>query len=429
MYITDTIPGQPSFAYVEFRVGDEDILYSTAEATKCLLSFSYQKNSDTSANRWELSLFDSRWDYLESKIAADYQRIMFRYGYYDQGATRLSPYQTGMVVNLVPRLEIDGTILTVSGTSDIYMMDKNQNLEKRFRKWGGKQYLIHEIVQKICEENNWYLKEYVKTAPVYDIDDQFSTYPELKTYHQKGVSDLAFIKNVLIPNSITENGIGGFRFWFDDQEQAKTGWPTCYFKPYEDWGGSVIKTYIYMRGHDGYGEVISWQPDLAQRWGFLLKGYNSKMSSVNVFTKRTISPSALYELPANTIGSGEAKAYKQNIVTGRVSQAGDYNYRVATNDWIKEVMTIASQDLTQPDAYQAEIQVVGDPYRVPHEDIYVICTTNDGRLHYSTGKYKIITITDTIDSNGFLSNFNLLRQTDSVRSMDHQDYDNEDWGR
>lgn len=418
MLLTDTIPQQPYFAYVELLINGEDILYSSEEATKCLLSFRCEKISETMANNWEFSLFDQDWDYLETKIAASHQRILMRYGYYEQRGHNLSPWFTGQVTNVVPSIEIDGTILTVSGMSDIYKLSDKQNHEKRFRTWGGEGYRISDIVKEICYNNNWYLKEYVETSRVYEVDDQFKTDPTDKIFFQSGMADLPFIKNVLTPMAVTEDGVAGFRFWFDDAEQAKTGYPVCYFKPYEDWSADPVKTYLYMRNHLGYGEVLSWQPDLSQRWPALISGYNSAMSSVDIYTKKNHMSRALLEAPAKILGSEGAESYTQEIVTGHATLAGDFNTRVGLNRFTQAVLAITSQDNVNPHCNKAELEVIGDPQRKPDENILVICTTNDNRLHYSSGLYKILKIEDNIDSSGYRSLFTLIRCVDVTRSFE-----------
>src|SRR5574343_494226 len=423
MYLPDTVPEPPSFAFVELRLGTENLFYTTETGPRYLVSFSYERRTDSEGNNWEFSIFDHDWDYVESLIAEFNQRLLFRYGYWSPSNDNVSPWYSGQVTILIPKLEIDGTIITFSGTTDYYAKSMNQNHEKKYRKWGGDNYQIHDIVKKICDDNWWYLKDYEKTKPVYDIDSLYESSPTHKCFHQLGVSDLAFIKNVIVPHAVSErSGRGGYRFWFDDEETAKTGYPVANFLPF-DTPKDTIKTYRYMRGHFGYGEVIEWQPDLSLRWAHLISAFNNKMSEIDRYSKKSRSPRTTIITLAKYIGSGKAKQYTQEIVSGRVTLAGDFKYRVAQNENVTEIMVKTRQDSVAPYSKTAMMRIAGDPQIKPNTDIKVICLTNDGRLHYSSGIYHIMSITDLVDSSGFVSTLNLTPKDNPIIEMTHEDYD------
>lgn len=422
MKITDVITEQGTFAFVEFLVGDENIVYTPNTGPRRLMSFTSVRRTEISGyNRFEAVLFDENWYEVESLLAMNYRNLLFRYGYYTPDGNMLSNWASGSITNLIPQIVIDGVILNITGQSLAFNRDHYQCFERRYRTWGGAKYRISDIVQQIANENDWILWDWTSTKALTDFSDLYDTMPIDKEYHQMGMTDLAFIKHILIPHALTDSDeIGGYRLWFNDQMTTKWEKPIIFFKPYDYEVKTITREYRFMRGHMGYGEVKEWNPDLSERWKAVLGANFMKNTGIGDVDKSVVTYLAKSKVTKENIGQDRARDFFQRIVSGRISTGNDVNTRVAINEDIRKFFVQSCRDAHLGGVIRAELVITGDPNRNPHEQIRVICVTNDGTTHYSSGIYEIVEITDLIDLSGYTTTMQLnkIANLDGVRTLE-----------
>jgi hypothetical protein len=252
----------PHVAYVNFIVAGKNLTKEPDGRPKSFQSFSVKRIANKSVE-WQLTLFDPTWTEVENLLVANPKDIVFWYGYEGVGMPHdvNSPKYGGYTVEVHPSFTIDGVILNVTGAAQEVMANFTDTSEPTAPEGVGLR--ISEIVEDICKQYNWKTTDKsgkstvektkeIKAAGV----DFFDTSPKHLRFLKQGLSDLQFIKNVLVNYAVSEkDNISGYITYFQHADGEKI----FHFHPprRED---PPLKTLTYMRGYNS--EVLDFSVDV-----------------------------------------------------------------------------------------------------------------------------------------------------------------------
>lgn len=366
---------------------------------KALRSFNYERVGTIGANTAKIILFDPEWDKIEGLLQnGGWRNIELQYGY----TTGLrSPKYKLVLMGYLPTFSVDGCTLDLTCISaGFHLSPKVPRLKSKT--WGDKR--ISEIVEDICGENGW-AAEVDRTQEVYDNHDLEESGLVRAHFTQNKLSDLQFIAEVLQPRAIREKDkAGDYRLFFDDATNKLHFHPPTYDK-----GPEKIYTYRMERT----SEVISWQPRV-DGFARILRG--AGVSALPYVDTQTgdygNSEFNDADTPEKTLLGGQFTITSQkeeefyHAVEGRPVRDKDQADAIARSRYYTELN----------DVYGGVLEIVGDPSRLPGTNIKILVLKPNGALHYTTGLYHIMKITDSMSSGVFKSTLELQRNAFSAQS-------------
>lgn len=333
-----------------------------------------------------VTLFDPAWTYLESFILDKGRKTKMKlsYGWSDNMSNlvevTLFKYRPTFEDNGI-KLEID-FILRQSYAATV---KRNVTFDRKKR--------ISDIVQEIANKNGWEA----------EIEPTRGTFDQ--PLAQRDLSDIAFIKNVLMNKAVNGSGVGGYRLNFEGNK--------LYFHTPGFGKTKVYKTYVVNR--DPNGEVISFSPRDQVGEMALLGARNLKIISFDPREKETLS----YKIDHET----SPEALKRQ--GGKVSAINDGDYVSLPN------RVIHSADTTQDELerhgivrwcdvavnnYEASATLMGDPFIPVFSNLEFIVVTTQGQVHYLSGNYQVKEVTDDIENGEFTSSVEMFRTSSSQGS-------------
>lgn len=356
-----------------------------------LVSLEYTRTMG-GANKATVVLLDHTFGELE-KLIQDYRDdVNISYGYAGGYTT---PWLRLGVLDYTPVIKTEGievTLELLSGLSD--------SEQKRNRSYRGN---ISDIIKYIANGNGWKLV-IEDTIEIPSTSLLESSRMGLAQFFQNGVSDINFIRDVLLPSAASKNGnIGSFYAWFNDHDR------TFNFKT-PDWISPPVRQYPYMYASRN-SIVTEWNPQFK---GKMLSLLGDGEITVRTYDKETGSyVEQTYNRNNSPLPFGQGYGNFWDFVEGQTKQiVADslFNFTgVSLNGYHATVLGKQRFEHMRANTLQAEMEVLGDPELAVNTNIEVTVILPNGDEHYSGGRWHVFTAMDKINAGDFKTQLTLKR--------------------
>lgn len=343
-----------------------------------LVSFEVRK----SVTGWEgtMELFDPTWTTLEA-LALEKgvgTEIKFTYGWVGEQTNLI----VGRLGEYTPEFDAEGVRLTIEWAFGSMMSAR----VKRNVNWASN-LKISDIVLNIANRNGW-------EADVEPTKGIFS-----QPLVQSNVSDFYFIKNVLAPRAVNMANVGGYRVSFEDNKLT--------FRSMQTRDTNIYKTYKVYRGMDG--EVISFSTSENVADEAQLGGRRVTIKSFDPLNKKMIKSETSYQDTNTSLDRDGRK-----VSTIELDRDRGKPLRVISKPFQKksELDSYARVKYAQFSQfnYNAEAELLGDPFIPVMGNLQFAVITSTGLLHYLSGVYKVEEVVDTISNGSFTSAVTMYRR-------------------
>lgn len=380
---------QPVYAYFDIYVGDR--LLSTMLPRQSTRPNIYQSFEMTrikgTGNTCNFVLFDDDWYRIEKILSDNFNDIYVRYGYSNGGAT--SPKYKMILKNYSISFTSTGVILSVSAISESAISNLAPMALATDTYAPGKKYYPTDAVKKICEAAGIKVsdKNFDEADPV-DRGDP---------YVLRADNPITYINEIILPEA---NAKGDrFIFYVDENGEAH------FQKHIYGKNGPPKRTYVFQ------------------------KGYDSVVKDLVVDVKGVFGGTTLYETATglkSTIISPKDKSvsYSSYLTTDTITQATGILQHTNANQSIPYVDPAGATpnqlsnklyyyvQSANASAYEATIEILGDPNIDFLDDVRLIVVADDGSLHHTSGVYLIQGVTDTISGGEMTTTLKLMRNGD-----------------
>lgn len=283
----------PHVAYVNFYIGGTNITKYPDGKPRSLQSFTYT-NETNDTGTFSLQIVDPQWDFVDKAIIEAYDSknvpVTFNFGYRDCGGIHSRTYN-GWLTNVTPSFYIDGLMLTIEGTgtlAELSLIKRSDSYPSKLRDGVDNFLRIDEIVSWIAKKHG-FVPDVEPCKEIKVTDGLGATEPTQMRFIQNNMTDLQFIRNILIPLAVSEKtGESGYVLHVDDDTKRLV------FKP-EQKRLAPERTFIYMR--EAKSEVISFEVD-----------YNGSFLSAMTGTEKVTVP----YIDANTGEIGVVEKHSDN---------------------------------------------------------------------------------------------------------------------
>lgn len=333
-------------------------------------------------------LFDPEWTNIEAlALESGFgTEIKFRYGWED----KMTNWITGQMKGYTPEFENDGVKITIEwifGSAASTRVVRNVVYKSGMK--------ISDIVRRIADDNGWGVDEIEPTVGTFE-----------NPFVQDNISDISFIKNVLVPRAINNDGIGGYQVILEKDILS--------FSTFCKRNKQVYKTYIVQRGVDG--EVIRFAPTDNVAKMAQMGAHKVKVLSFDPINKKVLKKETGIDDFAVTLVDDGGKVsgivdIKRNKMNNRVILK-PFHRKEEVDAYAKTRYTEFAQWM-----YQADAEILGDPF-VPvmgYTEWMVITPT--GMMHYLSGVYQNFEIKDTIGNGEFTTSL-VLRRTSAGKGSE-----------
>lgn len=411
----------PDTPFVEVEFGDYRL--GSSPPKQKIQSFIYTRNKSDKGNFLELEVFDDKVIEIEEKIIENRENVLFRYGWNVQN---VSDVLEGMVVNYSSTLFSESR--TASLTIEIMSMavkSFTKDRRKTYKNEDGEPMKIHEIVEDIAEYEEWEIGKIVKTEKVIDFEQARSVEEEEygvdvtshaqepseghvyskgeKVFSQDGISSIKFIKDELIPNAVSVDGRGGYDLWFEDKKNT----PIINFAPIS-YNESAKEEYIYKLGGRN-SRVISFTHQNEGRVQLVGGDANLK----GEFTDSVTNDLVKREVSLEDLERDFAEKRRVDSDSKAIRYMGDSS----ANSYEAFNRYKSYREKAQSYAYQATLEVRGNPSLFPGDKIDVFIFTDNGEYHHSSGRYEVYQIVDEIAEGSYVSSLALRRDTTNIEEV------------
>lgn len=371
---------------------DTSAFYLSSNISNHVSSLTHKRVWGESGNALSMTVVDTAAFDIESRIitspAGPYgmKHINYQYGY-EMSPGKISPVFTGMLYDYKPQISGNVSTLELVAVS----MESRTVLNNKPTNYGqsGEPIAISDIVIRLAYENDWILGE---IEPTTTVTDSFT-----KSYE----SPMAFINTQLIPKAVSKvTGKGNYICYFTTSVTGKT---VINFKSLNALP-TAAETYTYMQTGSDYiynninSTVLSWSP--------------------------VIAGSSILDGGSSVIGSAIDEDTGDQLYSSASSAASEAEYRgasyLSTNNYIAitpssstqdtlNAETRAAQSLAMNRQYTASARILGAPTRKVGEYIDFNIISKYNKIHYSSGRYQCIELTDSISSGGYFTEMSLLK--------------------
>jgi hypothetical protein len=258
-----------------------------------------------------------------------------------------------------------------------------------------------QIVAQIATDNGWILNMETPVLPVYEWGRSGTT-KELKIYRQHQ-SDLEFLKELGSHILSTKTGDGNYLIGWDDEAAMTTLiFGTQKFQSAQKGAAVVSHSYEFMSGRDG-GHVISFHINLVGKT-LLVQGTSwTNHEDVDIYKKYwhriDLDIADLYGINPSIIDTTTTQSKEGLIKKLSKSEPG------VTNDAILMSLRARTRFAAIADfvGVAATLVVLGDPLLKSMTYINIHISTPEGLTHWSSGVYRVNTVTLTLDNSGVLT--------------------------
>lgn len=367
-----------------------------------IVRMTFNRNADNRGNNVIFDLVDRNWSELEAILIEGKDKtstnLRFRYGW-SEIAGKISPIYKLKIAGWTSVIQPYGTNITLEGISEICV---NGGLnEGKAKVW--KEPEIHKIVAEIGKKYGYKL-DVEPCEPIKIIGNNTeTTEKEGIRLEQGNMSDLNFIADVLTKYAKSTKGEGDYICRIDDENK------TLIFKPRAMLSDVPKADYVYYATRDS--DVIEWSAEVTSDIMKGIIGSGGTMGSVvidNTTGKQVNQKLSNQEGTENKILSGGSQVPVTSTTFDEASTEIRTVLPSAPSISIPKAWNVNTyMKLFNLGGYKATMKILGDPRIIPGEMIRVNVYDGNGALHYTSGKYKISSVTDVIDSGFFYTELSL----------------------
>lgn len=384
----------PSVPVLNVKCGDLDLsLKNSPEMAKYLFGMSVVRNTE-GFNEATLKLFDETALVLEWALLQGYKQVQFQYG---MDISNLSQIFTGQINNYNLEFVGNQVVLELS-----LIMGTNSSEESV--SYDG---TPSDIFKQICKEEGWIVGKVVATKPVDGV-----------TFNRTGQTAVDFINQVLIPQSISNDGKSNYQFYTTSTDN---GGLVANFTPVAEGDVSQYKVYeiVYGGGNGGSSKdaelVISFSPNYN---GLYFNALEGNVSSTSTDSDTSNSNDTV----TNAIASGDVVSNDTKIEVptldsltnvildpytdkGIVRRIGSSTFDSGEMGRIAEYIWQKLQMASNP----AQLVLRGDASFSVMSYVALVVMTPDGFFHHSSGLYQVLEISDDIDMGEYTTTLNMIK--------------------
>lgn len=391
---------QPASWYLDLAIGSNNL---TTIPPQYVQTFTHTRTMLDAVGSFQVDLFYEGNSELEDLIAeqgfganTENGNVFFRYGLSSGGSSEV--YQ-GILTNYALDFQGGGTLLTISGTSLAVV----SNSRAYTASYTGTS--IHDIVKQIAAKQNWDVGIIEPCVPVLSSFDDITGNPTHKAFYQMNVQPLQFIKEELIPYSVSSvTGMGGYTVSLRDSGSSR---PILDFCTPQITKPSVFQ-YLYYAGVES--NIISWNPQIQDVINMLKGGGQLGISTMDSTTNNLIS-----------FVQSEATAKSMPIMGSRVfaNKNAAISYMNASS-MLETEMQAKAKSLWTKNAnlsYVSTMEVPYSPVVNPNDNVDILIMNSAGQPHYTSGVYLVSQVIDTLDDTGAVSTMTLIKNAITKGSM------------
>lgn len=381
--------------YIKISIGSKNI---TPIPPQHLLGFSYIRETNDVANKFDITVFDDTAMELEGVLSKGFDKVTFSYGWSNTGNDNrwISPEYGGMILDYKLTLDAGGATLDINGITNIV----KSHVSTKPVAYGSeeKPLKIHEIVEDIAKFEGWEIGYIEPTSPVLESKESE------KFFTRDNISPIKFIKNELLQKAKSaKSGKSGYVLWFEDGNDV----PKISFSPIEY--TEPESEYIYKINAEN-SNTISFSADFNGTLYMLSGNGKVKAEFIEEITNEMAKVEGTEEDDEGQITAEEKKSDTSsseqipNISSGGVDEMQD--------------LVKFYRDKTNSESYGASLEILGDPKLKVFQTITVIVITRYGRVHHTSGLYMIREIRESIDIGKFTTSLELTRDTSREGELD-----------
>ena len=408
---------QPFVVYAKVIIGD----WVMASTPQNFLALKVDKITNGSGN-FSMTLFDPTWGEIERAIIEGKGKLSFEYGFVNSDGVIVK--KSGLTDGLVTSYSIDfsmrGCTLHITGLISGYEM----NTVKVIRSYSGMK--IHEIAKQIAEDSGIFGKIVVQpTKTVLSPDNPEESDFVEKNWFQAKETDLQFIIQKLVQFAQPEVGTGAYVVaMFTNKDGIKefhfhTNTYTEETAQSSGQGAESVPAYTLFKNKNT--PVLDFKPQWDMSLTQIMGGTSTWTATFDPTTMRLVSEEAT---PKTHPSDKDGKSWQDpNIMNKDIMES--IKEETAITGQVPDAPASSDQATTQlastyatrtMGGITANLDIIGDPTVDPLTKIAVIVyvpSGNDGaagNIHWISGYYRILTITDTIQGGRFVTSFNLVTE-------------------
>lgn len=344
-----------------------------------LVSFEHSRVVDNKGNTFKLTLLgelsiDLEYNLLSSKD----HKVKIIYGY----SLSESRVFVGQVTGCDIHFEDMAVAISISGTAAITQEDKSS----RSCVW-EKGTKLSKIISLICNAHKWGIGFVIDSEPL----------PQNVT--QSNMSDSSFLADVLPEYLCTKEGISDYKLWFTYKgSKLQLNYaPLCYCRSS---GGE----YIFDLFSKENSSLLSFEVNNVGEAAF---SYGSEIGSAVMDSKT----GKMKFTSSNNVSKSLSNLAKQagNLYGRRDIFYSNNNTMINTTSGTSLTAVNYYWSKMYAMAYEASASILGDVFLDAGTVITIIVLMKNGKAHYSSGFYTVTSVTDKIDSNGFITELGLVK--------------------
>jgi hypothetical protein len=402
-----------------------------------LISFEYNRITN-GVGSFTLTLFDSTWQEIETKLVQAKGVFKFQYGYSDGTENTISPWYNAKAIQYKIDFFLQGVILTISGLTLGWKM----NLAKKYDAFSS--YKISEIVKELATDAGITDTEIEETQDVL-VPDAMEVVDQIpKNFQLTAQTPLSFVIQKLIPYAKNKEGQGNYVFFFDVTSDGKEvlHFHTIYYAFAAKTGQSVFQqastfqktlqtagigsTPGFTLFKDKNSPVRNYQPDWRMSTVQLCGGGRVFNSIMDANTKQILNIKADLDENNNVL---QLTDNKPNIVQENIkdyvssSEKDTSAFYINTRNTSRhgfELKAKTDADFSRRiiGAMKAHLEIVGTPkFKCCDKIAVLIYVPGDNILstqknvHWISGYFRIIKIIEHISAGTYTTTFELVTDT------------------
>lgn len=343
-----TYIGSGAAPFISYTIGGIDIL-----AAKVITGFIYQETASAHHASHLLTFTDPRVDAKEDVILRGKDDVTLQFGWRGQAAALpVTTPKASRILSYKTKLELNASKIKVYGSDRSTLI----NEDVKCRAFSNMR--ISEMVEQIASENGF--------SPFVDKTDQ------VLTLRQIWLSDIQFIKFILLPRARAETGRAEYEFYIRDGTEL-------HFRN-ADYAANIRKKYVYG---NSTGSVLDFNCDFNGPAAAHLGGGKLTATGFDISNKKLISVNVSAENTPEKEVLG-AKTPQSQASIGRMF-ALPFRTQGEVQDWASHRYYTASKLNNS-----AVLKLIGDP-EVRAGDIidFEYYKPFTGEPHQASGRYKV----------------------------------------
>lgn len=378
-----------------------------------------------------LTLFDPKWNEVETRIIKSKGRIRIRWGYADQGSmlgainninTTATPWIDAMIFNYSIKFGLEGTTIHMTGSLVGYEL----TFTKKYEAFGEKGQTISDIVEEIAEKSG-FTPVVEPTKPV-EVKDSFDeTNLVNKLFIRKGQTTLDFLGDLVEYARSKITDAGAYMFYI--KRPMKVGdlpelhFHTAYYKGLSNEANDLSKISVptFTLHKTANTPVIDYSP-LWQGTIANLSGASDNFSVIIDGTSKDINPytpsiktvAQPYDNKSGTIYMQAKEDATCTVNVLNTQQVSDLNH--------DEQMSILHNKLSNAAIHimRAKLTIQGTTafQLVDKIAVTVYIPQATAKLHWTSGYFRIKSIVHSIEAGSYKTTFELFTDGRSLKDLD-----------